>query len=309
MAKSLYHSKKVVTKKKGLDQLIQSLIGSIFGVGLFLILADFFRVPFFKTSKAINNVAKRQKKKTSTLDIWLGDLAMWISKRLRINEFKRMQLETDLRSAGVNLSPEMHIANSIVKSMLIGILAIPVLFIFPLLSPVILVLAVMMYFKASKGVADKIKEKRRRIEYELPRFVSHIEKTLKHNRDVLYILNSYKKNSGYELGEELEITIADMRSGNYEAALTRFESRVGSSMLSDVTRGLIGVLRGDETDVYWAGLGVKFSDYQRQLLKQQAQKIPSKVKRLSMCLLFCFMLIYIVVIGMEIMTSVGVLFG
>lgn len=309
LTKSLYHSRKVVTKKKGRDQLIQSLIGSIFGVGLFLILADFFRVPFFKTSKAINNVAKRQKKKTSTLDIWLGDLAMWISKRLRINEFKRMQLETDLRSAGVNLSPEMHIANSIVKSMLIGILAIPVLFIFPLLSPVILVLAVMMYFKASKGVADKIKEKRRRIEYELPRFVSHIEKTLKHNRDVLYILDSYKKNSGYELGEELEITIADMRSGNYEAALTRFESRVGSSMLSDVTRGLIGVLRGDETDVYWAGLGVKFSDYQRQLLKQQAQKIPSKVKRLSMCLLFCFMLIYIVVIGMEIMTSVGVLFG
>lgn len=289
--------------------MLQSLIGSIFGVGLFLILADFFRVPFFKTSKAINNVAKRQKKKTSTLDIWLGDLAMWISKRLRINEFKRMQLETDLRSAGVNLSPEMHIANSIVKSMLIGILAIPVLFIFPLLSPVIVVLAVMMYFKSSKGVADKIKEKRRRIEYELPRFVSHIEKTLKHNRDILYILDSYKKNSGYELGEELEITIADMRSGNYEAALTRFEARVGSSMLSDVTRGLIGVLRGDETDVYWASLGVKFSDYQRQILKQQAQKIPSKVKRLSMCLLFCFMLIYIVVIGMEILNSVGVLFG
>ena len=63
--------------------------------------------------------------------------------------------------------------------MLIGILAVPMLFIFPLLSPVIVALAVMMYFKASKGVADKIKEKRRHIEYELPRFVSHIEKTLK----------------------------------------------------------------------------------------------------------------------------------
>ena len=105
--------------------MLQALIGSIFGVGLFLILVDCFRVPFFKTSKAINNLAKRQEKKTSTLDIWLGDLAMWISKRLRINEFKRMQLEIDLRSAGVNMSPEMHIANSIVKSMLIGILAVP----------------------------------------------------------------------------------------------------------------------------------------------------------------------------------------
>lgn len=49
--------------------MLQALIGSIFGVGLFLILADYFRVPFFKTSKAINNLAKRQEKKTSTLDI------------------------------------------------------------------------------------------------------------------------------------------------------------------------------------------------------------------------------------------------
>ena len=119
----------------------------------------------------------------------------------------------------------------------------------------------------------------------------------------------YQKNAGNELKHEIGITVADMRSGNYEAALTRFESRVGSSMLSDVTRGLIGVLRGDETEVYWSGLAVKFSDYQRQNLKQQAQKVPGKVKRLSMCLLFCFMLIYIVVIGMEIVNSIGILFG
>ena len=289
--------------------MLQAIIGAIFGVGLFLILADLLRIPFFRTSKAINSVGKFQEKKTSTLDILLGDLALWISKHLRINEFKRMQLEIDLRSAGVNMSPEMHIANSLVKAMLVGLLAIPVFFIFPLLTPLIVALAVLMYFKASKGVADKIKEKRRRIEYELPRFVPHIEKTLKHNRDVLYILDSYQKNAGPELKHEIGITVADMRSGNYEAALTRFESRVGSSMVSDVTRGLIGVLRGDETDVYWAGLSVKFTDYQRQFLKQQAQKVPGKVKRLSMCLLFCFMLIYIVVIGMEIVNSVGILFG
>ena len=289
--------------------MLQAIIGSIFGVGLFLVLADYFRVPFFSTSKAANNLAKRQEKKTSVIDIWLKDFAIWISKRLRLNEYKRMQLQTDLQSAGITLSPEMHIANSIVKSLLIGILAVPVFFIFPLLTPLVIALAVAMYFKSSKGVADKIKEKRRRIEYELPRLVAHIDKTLKHNRDVLYILDNYKENAGPDMKRELEITVADMRSGNYEAALTRLEARVGSSMLSDVTRGLIGVLRGDETEVYWSSLAVKFADYQRQLLKQQAQKVPGKVKRLSMCLLFCFMLIYVVVIGMEIMNSIGVLFG
>ena len=131
----------------------------------------------------------------------------------------------------------------------------------------------------------------------------------KEGKDIEFILDNYKENAGEELKSELEITVADMRSGNYEAALTRLESRIGSSMMSDVTRGLIGVLRGDDTAVYWQSLGVKFSDYQRQLLKQQAQKVPSKVKRLSMCLLFCFMLIYIVVIGMAVVDGIGVMFG
>ena len=289
--------------------MLQIIIGILFGIGLFLILADFFRVPFLSTSKATSNLVRRQRKKTSRIDLWLNGLASWLSTKLRLNEYKRLQLETDLKSAEMNITPEMHIANCIVKASLVGVFAIPLLFIFPLLSPIVIALAVVMYFRESKGVANRIKEKRKAIEYELPRFVSHIEKTLKHNRDVLFILDSYKETAGPELKSELEITVADMRSGNYEAALTRLENRVGSSMLSDVSRGLIGVLRGDETVIYWSSLAVKFSDYQRQLLKQEAQKVPRKVKRLSMCLLFCFIAIYIVVIGMEVADSVGVLFG
>ena len=288
--------------------MLQYLIGLCFGIGLYLILADYFRVPYFATSKAHNNLAHRQEKKTSSLDVWLGDLAVWMARHIKLNDYKKMQLQTDLRSAGITLSPEMHIANAIVKSALIGAMAIPVAFIFPLLCPVILVLAVLIYLKSSKGVADKIKAKRKKIEYELPRFVAHIEKTLKHNRDVLYILDGYMKNAGKEMGDELEITVADMRSGNYEAALTRLEARVGSTMLSDVTRGLIGVLRGDDTDAYWANLAMKFSDYQRTLLKAEAAKVPAKVKRLSMCLLICFMLMYVLVIGMQIIVSLGGLF-
>lgn len=287
---------------------MQYLIGLFFGIGLYLILADYFRVPYFATSKAHNNLAHRQEKKTSSLDVWLGDLAVWMARHIKLNDYKKMQLQTDLRSAGITLSPEMHIANAIVKSVLIGAMAIPVAFIFPLLCPVILVLAVLIYLKSSKGVADKIKAKRKKIEYELPRLVSHIEKTLKHNRDVLYILDGYMKNAGKEMGDELEITVADMRSGNYEAALTRLEARVGSTMLSDVTRGLIGVLRGDDTDAYWTNLALKFSDYQRTLLKAEAAKVPAKVKRLSMCLLICFMLMYVLVIGMQIIVSLGGLF-
>ena len=165
------------------------------------------------------------------------------------------------------------------------------------------------YYFEIKKVSKAIKERRKKIEYELPRLVANIEKTLVHSRDVLAILDAYKETAGPELKRELEITVADLRSGNYEVALTRLEARVGSTMMSDVTRGLIGVIRGDETSVYWGSLVLKFSDYQRQNLKTEASKAPKKVRKLSMVLLICFMLVYVAVIGEVLLSSLGGLFG
>ena len=232
-----------------------------------------------------------------------------MANKIHLNEYKRLQLESDLKTAGVNLSPEQYKANALLKAGLSGIFAIPFLFIFPLLSPVFIIIGIAMYFKESKEIQEKIKAKRSAIEYELSRLVFSIEKTLTHNRDILAILDNYRENAEPELKDELNITVADMRSGNYESALTRLEARVGSSILSDVVRGLIAVLRGDDTAAYWANLSVKFSDVQRQLLKQQAVKVPGKVKRLSMILLFCFIGVYGVVIVMQIVTQLGAMFG
>ena len=289
--------------------MMQVIIGALFGVGLFFILADVYAIPYYKTSKAVESLSKLQKEKTSGLDLWLGGIAGWLADRLPMDPFKRSQLEADLRTAQMNVTPEMFRANAIVKAMLVGVMAIPMAFIFPLLCPVVLFLAVFLYNMEIKSVSKRIQGKRAKIEYELPRLVFNIEKTLKHNRDVLYMLESYSKTAGPEMKHELDITAADMRSGNYEAAITRMESRVGSSMMSDVCRGLIGVLRGDDTEMYWASLAIKFSDAQRQQLRIQAQQVPRKVKRLSMCLLICFMLIYVVVILAQIVNSIGVLFG
>lgn len=289
--------------------MMQVIIGALFGVGLFFILADVYAIPYYKTSKAVESLSKLQKEKTSGLDLWLGGIAGWLADRLPMDPFKKSQLEADLRTAQMDVTPEMFRANAIVKALLIGIMAIPMAFIFPLLCPVVLFLAVFLYNMEIKSVSKRIQGKRAKIEYELPRLVFNIEKTLKHNRDVLYMLESYSKTAGPEMKHELDITAADMRSGNYEAAITRLESRVGSSMMSDVCRGLIGVLRGDDTEMYWASLAIKFSDAQRQQLRIQAQQVPRKVKRLSMCLLVCFMLIYVVVILAQIVNSLGVLFG
>ena len=289
--------------------MLQAIVGVLCAIALYFVLADVYKIPYYKTSKAVESLSKRQKEKKSSLDIWLSGFAEWLSKHLKLNEFKRAQLEADLKTAQMDITPEMFKANCIVKACLIGVFAIPVGFIFPLLVPVVLFLAVFLYRMESKSVAKRIRAKREKIEYELPRLVSNIEKTLAHNRDVLYMLESYAPNAGPELKHELDITVADMKSGNYEGAITRLESRVGSSMMSDVCRGLISILRGDDNRMYWATLALKFNDTARQQLRLRAQKVPRKVKRLSMCLLICFMLIYVVVILEQIMSSIGVLFA
>ena len=109
--------------------------------------------------------------------------------------------------------------------------------------------------------------------------------------------------------EEIEITIADMRSSNWEAALTRFEGRIGSTHLSEVTRGLIEMVRGSDTSVYWENLSIRFSEYQKQQLRTIALKIPPKINRMSMVLLFVMLLLYVVVLGTTMFDSFGTLFA
>ena len=253
---------------------LQFLIGVFAAVGIGLILADVWKVPSIKASKAANNLGKKGNKKVSIISIYLKEFSAKLAGKLKLNEYKRAQLEADLKTAGMDVTPEEYTADAIVKAAAFGLLAIPAFFIVKVIGLLILAIAVFIYFRESKAVSKRIKAKRERIEYELPRLVNAIEKTLKHSRDVIYVLESYKDTAGEELKAELEITIADMRSGNIEVALTRLESRIGSTMMSDVTRGLISVIRGDETDVYWASLSMKFSDYQRQQLKGQANAVP-----------------------------------
>ena len=289
--------------------MISLLVSALLAAGLFLILCDARRMPTLRTAEAVSGFAKRRKKKEGTLERWRRDLASWLSKHLRLNEYKRLQLAADLQSADMDISPELHIADAVVGAVPVGLLAIPTLYVFPLLAPLVVAVAVLLYLRAAKGMQERIRERRAAIEYELPGLAYTIEQTLKRNRDVLAMLDGYRESAGPELRKELSSTVADMRSGNYEAALTRLEARVGSTLLSDVTRGLIGILRGDDTSLYWSALSLKLADIQRQQLKQKAQKVPGKVKRLSMCLLGCFVMTYMSVIVWQIFTSLGVLFG
>ena len=163
-------------------------------------------------------------------------------------------------------------------------------------------------FKESQKADEQLKAKREEIEGELPRMVATIEQELKASRNVIGMLERFKLNAGEALTGELDVLLADMRSSNYEAALTRFEARLNFPMLSDVVRGLISVKRGDNGIMYFQMLSMTFKQLELQKLKLEAMKQPGKMRKYSFMLLGCFLLMYLGVLGYVVLEAFGDLF-
>lgn len=277
-------------------------------MGLFLLLSGLLRLPTLGTSRAVMNTGKQEKKMAKTVDAFLMDGAVQLAKHLRINVYKRSRMEHVLKAAGIGMTPEVYLAYAYLKAGTVFLAAIPALYVFPLLALFLIVLGVVLYHKEIHKADELMQEKREQIEGELYRFTSTVTQELKNSRDVLSILEHYKENAGEAFRRELDIVCADMRSGSYEAALTRFEARLNSPQLSDVVRGLIGVLRGDDGAVYFQMLSHDFKQAELQRLKAKAAKIPPKIRVFSFAMLICFLATYFVIIGYEIIRSIGTMF-
>lgn len=284
------------------------IFGILLSLGLFFIISDLLKLPRLATQKAMQSAGRDGKQKSKNIDILLLGWAVKLSKYIPIDEYKKARRRNTLNASGINMTPEEYMASAIVKASLIGIGIIPSLIILPLLAPIILFLSIMTYFKEIKKADEELKEKREKIERELPRFVATITQELKASRDVLSMLENFKKNAGEDFTKELDILTADMRSSSYEAALTRFEARINSPMLSDITRGLIGVLRGDDGTMYFQMLSHDMKQLELQRLKAEAMKIPPKIRVFSFIMLMCFMGVYLSIIIYEIIRSFSGLF-
>lgn len=281
------------------------LFGAFFAFGLFMMLANALKIPSLKTSKAVMTAGRDDKKISKTIDALLVETAGRLGKIFRMDKYKRNRLEKTLRSAGIKMTPEAFTVYAMLKAFGICLLAVPCSFLFPLIIPLIVILAVAVYFKEIGKADEAMREKRGAIEKELPRFVATVEQELKTSRDILSIMENYKKHAGVHFSYELDVTCADMRSSSYEAALTRFEARIGSSQLSDVVRGLVSVIRGDDSAVYFKMLAHDFKLIELQHLKAEAQKIPPKIRVFSFGMLMLFLLTYFAVMGMQLLDSLG----
>ena len=280
------------------------------GIAAYNLSCAFVDIPTGRTSKTMM-LARRQQssKKEKLLDVYITKIAVLLAPFLRLDRLKRNRLQTALAIAGLELTPEAYTARAWVTAAAVGLCAVPMAFLMPLLSPVLVGLAVALWFSTYYVAFDFVRKRRKLIEAEIPRFALSIGQNLENDRDVLKMLTSYRRVAGRDFAAELDQTIADMKTGNYENALLRFETRIGSPMLSDVVRGLIGVLRGDDQRMYFKMICFDMRQIEQNNLKKEAAKRPRKIQRYSMMMLVCIMIIYLVVLCTEVINSLGVFFG
>lgn len=291
-----------------MQNLILILFALFLTAGLYLILAELFKVPTYKATKAILGTVKKNKKKARNSDAVLMELAAKLSKVLPMDEYKKRKLNATLKSAEIPMTAELYVSQAIVKAVLVLACTIPCLLVVPIFSPAFVIIGVAIYFNESTKADKLITARRQEIEYELPRFVATLTQELQASRDVLSMLETYQKNAGAAMKNELAITTSDMRTGNFEGALTRFEARVSSAMLSDVVRGLVGVLRGDDGVTFFRMLSHDMKQIEIQRLKKLALERPPKIRKYSFMLLACMLLLYMGVMGYQILGTMSGMF-
>lgn len=283
------------------------LLASIFvGAGVYNLSCAFVDVPTAKTSRMMM-IAKKQ---TGTgdeklADVYITKIAEKLSPVLKLDPIKRNKLAAALHIAGMSLTPESYTMKAFLTALLTLLAGLFLLLLMPMAGFAVMGLSVLMWFSTYYKVFDIVKKRKKLIEAELPRFAVSIQQSLSTDRDVLKLLISYRRIAGPHLGQELDTTIADMKTGNYENALLHLQNRVGSTMLSDIVRGLIGTLRGDDQQMYFKMLVFDMRQIEQNNLKKEAAKRPKQMQKYSMMMLFCILLIYVVVLSVEVVGSLG----
>ena len=280
------------------------------GFAIYHLTCAFVDVPTAKTSKMMMLSKKQQGiRSEKLLDVYITKIAVRLAPLIHMDKLKRDKLQSVLAIAGIPLSPEVYLLKAHITAGLVALCALPLLPILPLFVPILIGLAVALWFSTYYSAFDYVKKRRKLMEAEIPRFALTIAQNLENDRDVLKILSSYRRMAGKDFAQELDQTVADMKTGNYENALIRFESRVGSTLLSDVVRGLIGTLRGDDQRMYFRMICFDMRQIEQNNLKKEAAKRPKQIQRYSMMMLFCIVIIYLVVLSTEVLGSLGAFFG
>lgn len=305
-----------------------SIQGTLIGIpalfGLYLILSGLFP----RMHPGLRRAVRARAGKKESLQVYLIDrIAAVILPHISLEVSKRQDLARSLSILNRGESPELFHARAwatgvfqFVFIMLVSpVFHLLFLALFPggfqgaLVYQIAALLALALLFvmrhKAIKELKLEVKAHKEVIEWELPQFSGTVLQSLGHTRNVIEILESYHKICGSELKLEIERTLNDMRTGNHETAINNLSARVGSGMFSQLTQGLIGLLRGEEQRSYFQIITSDFTKAQQELMRKEMLARPEKLTINNFLMLISVLvMVGVVVLGLLMDSGAALLF-
>lgn len=286
----------------------------------FLLCRQILKVPKLSMSKNIKNLqVEKEKPGKRLLDCFIMPLVKPLSRLIPLDPIKEARMASMLRRGGSELAPKEYYARAI----LCALFTLPLALVFvvigaPNLAPLILIFALVIYRHFTTDLKDQMKEKKKRIEIELPGFVRSILYRLEDNRhdgsrivvqvDLIQIFEDYLRVASEAFREDVAILIVEMKAKDIETALRNFNERLGITDVSFLVNALIGLYRGEHQGEALSYLARDMDVKAKEALKKKLNNLPRRVKIASIPLVAVTLASLIYVIGSHLVRSMGGLF-
>jgi hypothetical protein len=231
-----------------------------------------------KTLKKISRWRKRN------VDIWqlrsFNNILQIVAPLIPLSEKTERKMNDDLARADIPYTAQEYYAKAILSSIagiFLALLGLSMKSYIIVLGGILL--SIYLYFHNYDQLKDTLSDKYSIIENEIPTFIRSIESGLHTDRDIIHVMEQYKKIASPALASELDLLISDMRTSSVSAALTRFDSRMGSPEISRLVAALIEVDRGVDASLTLSYLAADMTTMHKQLIQRELDKRPGKMKR------------------------------
>lgn len=275
--------------------ILSILTTALVGYGSYQALVVALGSPRGDMHEAIRNLPGKVSFSQKLEDLLLNPIAQLISKLLPIGDYKLRRIQSDLDRLERKETPQVFLSITVARSLLLaaaGIIFIPLGI--PWLTLITAVTGVLAYFRATQDLHLRVAKVNRQIARELPRLVESLNYSLVENRDLVTFFEKYRQVAGSALGRELDKLILDMKTGNHELALRRFDARIALPQLAALVSILCGVYQGVDQRTSLLILEQDIRTTEREMLRREMEKRPGRIKVASFILTILMILMFMV---------------
>lgn len=283
------------------------LVVCILSIGLYALVTNFITVPTFTSAKALLKIKKKQSSKEQIYISIIYPLSKLLAVFIKIDDYKRVKLKRNLSRANIPLTPEEYYAKAIVTSVLVILSAL--IFIplgIPVLTLTVFALGVILFFKEIQSVDDKLKHINNQILKELPRFIRTYNHSCGSKVSVVDVIEKYRDVAGKYFRYDLDVLITDLKTGNEELALQKFDDRVNIPQLSTFVSGVIGTSKGIDQKTFFYLMEKDMKVLAKENLKKEISKRPAKIRKATIAVGVMLFIVYLYPIALDLKTGLGI---